>query len=255
MHQSFILFFIAIVCCLVILCFTYFFIYKKVKINLQHIISFGAGFLTIFILFDFIPYALHIGVDIKKSIFFIFLGLIVNAFAEFIILPRITFLNSLLPKKNHDCHQHHHLMPSLGCSAVGCFILCSFFDGFRLASAVLVDTKMAIMMGIGLLFHLLPEVISIIGIGLSSKFSRKSIIGIIIIFFLFFLGGYQVSFLLFDIKFLQQFVFSFTSGLLLYICFVHFIPIVIKNNTKKIFFISASVSFILIQISHVISHH
>ena len=263
MLDHFIIFFlISIAYCLAILCLTYFFIYKKVKIPLQHIMAFGAGFLTIFVLFDFLPHSINTGSNVYQNIMFILVGFLVNAFSEIGLLPRIKFLNRLLPKEKHDCHQHdsqhihYHLMPSsVGCSAVGCFILCAFFDGIRLAAALLIDVGTAVMMSIGLLFHLLPESITVVGIGLSSGFSRKSMLGIILVFCLAFLGGYQIFFLLSYIEYLQNFVLPFASGLLIYVCFVHFIPMVIKFKIKKWFFISAGLCFILLQFFRLILHH
>ena len=58
----------------------------------------------------------------------------------------------------------------------------------------MIDTETAVLMSIGLLFHLLPESVTVVGIGLSSGFSRKSLLNIIFIFCLAFLGGYQVFF-------------------------------------------------------------
>ena len=238
---------------------TYLFAYKKIKFHLQYFISFGAGVLIVLVFFDFLPHALNTEITLYNSIILILAGFLVNAFAEIGIIPRLKFLNRLLPDKKHDCHQHdsehvhyHLLSSSVGCSAVGCLILCAFFDGIRLASASLLGMEMSIIMSIGLLFHLLPESVTVVGIGLSSGFSRKSLLRIILVFCLAFLGGYQLFFLLSHVHHLHNFVLPFALGLFVYLCCVHFIPMVIKLKTKKWFFIGAGVYFVLLQLSHLI---
>ncbi len=246
---------------LAILCLTYFFIYKKVKLHLHHIIAVGAGILITLVFFDFLPHSLDTGIR-WYNIIIILAGFLVNAFAEIVILPRIKFLNRLLPDKQHDCHQHdsehthYHLIPSsAGCSVVSCLILCAFFDGARLASALFIDVETAIMMGIGLLFHLLPECIAVVGIGLSSGFSRKFLLSIPMVFCFAFLGGYHIFFLLSYIPNLQTLFLPFASGLFLYVCFVHFIPIVIKFKKTFWFFIGATAGAAFLLLPHLMLHH
>ena len=236
--------------------------YKKIKFNLQNVVALGAGVLAILVLFDFLPYALNTTNALYKSIILILAGFLVNALSEIGIIPRLKFLNRLLPNKKHDCHQHdsehvhYHLMSSsVGCSAVGCLILCAFFDGIRFASTVFIGVETAIMMSVGLLFHLLPESVTVIGIGLSSGFSRKSLLRIILVFCLAFLGGYQVFFLLSHIQSLHSFVLPFALGLFIYLCCVHFIPMVIKLKKKKWFCIGAGLCFALLQLSHLLLGH
>ena len=263
MPDNFITFFLlSLFYCVVILCLTYFFIYKKVKIPLQNIVAFGAGALCILVIIDFLPHTFITGRSVYESISLILAGLLVNAFSEIFLLPRMKFLNRLLPAKKHDCHQHdsqhvhYHLMPSsVGCSAVACLILCAFFDGIRFATTLMIDTETAVLMSVGLLFHLLPESITVVGIGLSSGFSRKSLLNIIFIFCLAFLGGYQIFFLLSHIEHLKHFILPFASGLFIYICLVHLIPMVIKLKIKRWFFIGASLCFVLSRLSMMVLHH
>ena len=262
-NNNIIIFLTSIIYCIVILGLTYLFVHKKVKFHLQNIVSFGTGVLVILVFFDFLPHTLSAGNNsLYSNIILIIAGLSVNAFSEMSILPRMKFLNRLLPVKKHDCHQHdfehihYHLIPtSVGCSAVGCLILCAFFDGIRLASALMIDIKTTVMMSIGLLFHLIPESVTVIGIGLSSGLSRKSLYRIVLLFCLTFLFGYHAFFLLSHIEYLQNFVIPFASGLFLYICFIHLIPMIFKCKTKKWFFMGALLFMILLQSSHLIFHH
>ena len=261
LNHFIIFFFLSLLYCLIILFLSYFLIYKKIKINSQSIVSFSAGTIIVLVFFEFLPHSLDMHNNIYNGVIFISVGFLFNAFAEVVVLPHIKFLNKLLPKEKHDCQQHdsqhihHHLIPSAACCSVaGCLILCAFFDGIRFASSLLIHVETAIVMSIGLLFHLIPESVAVIGVGLSSKLPRKSLLGITVAFCLAFLGGYQLFFLLSHVKYLQSFLLPFVSGLFIYICFVHFIPMVIKVKTKRWFLISAGLCFFLLQVSNLLLH-
>ena len=261
LNHFIIFFFLSLLYCFIILFLAYFLIYKKIKLNPQSIVSFSAGTIIVLVLFEFLPHSLDMYNNIYNSVIFILVGFLFNAFVEVIILPRIKFLNKLLPKEKQDCqehdsqHIHHHLIPSAACCSVaGCLILCAFFDGIRFASFSLIQLETAIIMSIGLLFHLIPESVAVIGVGLSSQLPRKSLLRITIAFCLAFLTGYQLFFLLSHVKYLQNFLLPFVSGLFIYICFVHFIPMVIKVKTKRWFLMSAGFCFLLLQVSNLLLH-
>ena len=241
--------------CCAILILTWFFINKKIKVPLKYVIALSAGILITLVVVEFLPHSFEEGNNVYKSLIFILIGLAVNAFSEFIVLPKIKFINQLLPAGKHDCHQHdsehthYHLMPSsVGCSAVGCLILCSFFDGIRLASALSMDVETAFIVSLGILLHLLPESVTVVGIGFSSGFSRKALSRIVVVFCLAFLGGFHSFFLLSHIESLQSWVLPFASGLFIYVCSVHLIPMVIKLKVKKWFFLGAIATFLLWQL-------
>ena len=218
-----------------------FFIYRKTKKPLWPITAFGSGVLLPLILWDFLPHALE---ESKytwySALLFILIGFLVNAFSEIVLLPRVKFLHRLWPAPYggaQDQHIHYHFLPtSTGCSALACLILCAFFDGLRLAGATMLDFKTALIMGLSLLFHLLPESVAVLGIGLAAGFSKKALVRIILLFCFAFLLGYQVLFLLSQIKVGQAFLLFFASGLFLYVSCIHLIPIIFKLKQTRSFF-------------------
>ena len=262
MSDNFLFFsFLSYVYCLLILCLTGFFIYKKKQLNISRATALSAGVLVVLVVFEFLPHSLRLSSG-WRSLIIISAGFLVNAFAEIIISYNAKFLNRLLPAKAHDCHKHdsehthfHLVPPSAGCSVVSCLVLCAFFDGTRLAGALLIDMKTAFIMSIGLLFHLLPESLAVAGIGLSSGFSRKILIMLSLIFCLAFLSGYHLFFLLSQVGVAISFFQPFASGLFLYVCFVHFLPIVIKFKVKKWFFIGAGLGALFLFFPHLPGHH
>lgn len=65
----------------------------------------------------------------------------------------------------HPHHHHAHDPAVLGammshgaaCSAVGCLLVCTFFDGAALAAGFSVSPQLGLILAMGLLLHLLPE--------------------------------------------------------------------------------------------------
>ena len=260
--RTLIAFFIPLLYCIVILSITYFFIHNTIQVQLTKIIAFGAGFLSTFVLFEILPHTLTESISLPYTLLLIVIGFCINAVAERWILPRLRFLNQLLPTTSHKCsehdatHIHYHLLPpSMGCSAMGCFILCAFFDGIRLNSGLLINPQATFMISLGLLFHLLPESITIVGIGLSSGFSRKAITGIVAIFCLALMAG-SVSFLtLSNLHTVENITLALATGLFIYVCSIHLIPVTIKIKQTKWFLMGIGICLLLSLIARLIPIH
>ncbi len=279
--QFWIIFGVSLLYCLFILCVTYFFIYKNFKLNIQKIIGFGAGFLSALVLLEFLPHTFgyplehvdNVRLDnvehlqnfkhspsLMVRVLLLMCGFLINGFCERLILPKLKFFDQFLPQEKHDCRQHdsthihHHLLPSaLSCSAMGCFILCAFFDGIRLNSGFLINSQTAVLISIGLLFHLLPESITIVGIGLSSGFSRKALTHIIALFCTSFMAGSLSFLILTKLQTLEVIILSLASGLFIYVCAIHLIPATIKTKHIKWFVIGFLSCGFLVASSHYLS--
>ena len=258
MFENIIALFLSVFYCGAILTLTWLFIHRKIPIHVQNLTAFGAGSLISLILLEMLPLSLNSNTSWVVSIIFIGAGFLVNMFAEFFILPRLPFLARLLPAEQHDCHQHdadhvhYHLLPSsVSCSVLPCFVLCAFFDGIRLSSTLLIETSTAVLVSVSLLFHLLPESIIVVGIGMASRLSRKILFIIVSIFCLSFLIGYFSFFFLSYIHNLEQFVLSFACGLFIYVSGVHLIPMVANMKMKKWFFIG----LLLMSLFSICSHY
>ena len=248
--------------CFVVLLLTYFFIYTKIKLPLAKLVAFGSGALVMLVLYDFVPKIMETESTWYMNILLIISGFLINGLAEILILPNIKFLNQFLPKEEHDCRKHdyehihhYHILPSsVGCSIVGCFILCAFFDGIRLSSSLLMGFQTTLLTSIGLLCHLLPESITVIGIALSSGLTA-AITGIILFYCLALLSGAS-SYLFFShIQHLQDYALPIAVGLFVYVCSVHLIPIVIKMKQKTWLSIGAAFCFIFIYLSEHLGFH
>jgi len=125
-------------------------------------------------------------------------------------------------------HRHTHL-EVLGtgevCSAIACFMICSFFDGVALSSVQAVDRKLGILMVIGVILHLLPEgvlsgAMALAG-GASLRSAKKVLLFIGGSFVLgslipHFVTGYETTFL------------AVSTGILIFVTLVQLLPTALK---------------------------
>ena len=148
---------------------------------------------------------------------------------------------------SHDhAHIHAHTHPEmLGagqvCSAIGCFMICSFFDGITLSSVQAVDRKLGIVLIIGVVLHLLPEgVLSgvmALGGGASLKNAKKVLL---------FIGG---SFVLGSIVpllftgFETRFI-AMSSGILMFVALVQLLPTALKMKHAPLWLVLGSGIFV-----------
>jgi zinc transporter ZupT len=125
-------------------------------------------------------------------------------------------------------HRHTH-MEVLGhgevCSAIACFMICSFFDGVALSSVQAVDAKLGLLMIIGVVLHLLPEGVLSGAMALAGGASLKAAQKVLL-----FIGG---SFVLGSLIpfFIRGFEFKFlavSSGILIFVTLVQLLPTALR---------------------------
>lgn len=93
---------------------------------------------------------------------------------------------------HHHFHGHHHdpgpagiaalMSHGAACSAVGCLLVCTFFDGVALAAGFAVSVQLGLVLGVGLLAHLLPEGVVaasvLLAAGSSARSARRAAIAV-----------------------------------------------------------------------------
>ena len=125
-------------------------------------------------------------------------------------------------------HRHTH-MEVLGhgevCSAIGCFMICSFFDGIALSSVQAVDAKLGLLLIIGVVLHLLPEGVLSGAMALAGGASVKSAKKV-----LFFIGGSFVlgSLIPFFIHGYANKFLAVSSGIIMFVTLVQLLPTALK---------------------------
>lgn len=155
---------------------------------------------------------------------------------------------------HHHQHHHHHshiLSPSGVCSIVGCLSICSFFDGIRFFSGLVLEGVSGLITGVSLFFHLTSEALIVALLGVDAGIKRKALF--VLIFFMtgtFVLGAGAAQEIL--IYFHSENLVAFSAGILIYICFVHLLPFSLKKPNQK-WFILGLAFFSLLQLTEWIS--
>ena len=131
-------------------------------------------------------------------------------------------------------HEHAHLhrhthMEVLGtgevCSAIACFMICSFFDGIALSSVQAVDRNLGVLMVIGVVLHLLPEGVLSGAMALAGGASLKSAKKVLL-----FIGGSFVvgSLIPYFITGYENTFLAISSGILIFVTLVQLLPTALK---------------------------
>jgi len=165
---------------------------------------------------------------------------------ETYLIPRLHFLNKWFPfqkETNLDCHHyhlhHHHPSHVSSFSALGCILICSFFDGMSLGSALLIDTQTTITLAFALLIHILPEGLLVFTLARSSSLSlRYSLILQGLFCLALGLGIFSTGILILNFSGFN--ILALASGALIYVGFVHLLPIALQK--EKWFFITLILS-------------
>lgn len=125
-------------------------------------------------------------------------------------------------------HRHTH-MEVLGhgevCSAIACFMICSFFDGIALSSVQAVDRNLGFIMIIGVALHLLPEGVLSGAMALAGGASLKAAQKVLLFIGGAFVLGSLIPFFFtgFESKFL-----AIASGILIFVTLVQLLPTALK---------------------------
>ena len=202
----------------------------------------GSGALLSICFLDFLPHSFESSAQgfHDRASFFILFGILLQALADIYLLPHLGFLDKLLETdiSFKPAHQHSHTFSSFSiCSVVGCLSICSFFDGIRLFSALNVENFVAFSMAFGLFFHLLAEGVLIAVLALSARFKMRILFVLAGSVGLALFLGALVAYL-FSQSFSLDGLIAFSSGCLIYICFVHLLPFSLKSTYRNWFFIS-----------------
>ncbi|MCB0393698.1 MAG: ZIP family metal transporter [Bdellovibrionales bacterium] len=150
--------------------------------------------------------------------------------------------------------QHTHVIsPAAACSAVACLIVCTFFDGLEIAAAFRLGGETGWLTVVGLFFHVLPDGLIVASLGLSSRLSVSTtrfltilvasslVLGVIV-------AAITGSFVP------REVVIGLSTGILIYVSFLHLIPVVAKTKRGvPTFLVSLILYSILISILH--GHH
>ena len=224
------------------------------------LIALGTGLLIGVAFIEFLPISLA---SPSNGPLLVIAGLFFILFVETYIAPRLNFLegqncdhdhskaHDLKHRKAHS-HQHHFISHQAACSAVGCLIVCSFFDGLQMMAAFQIDAGTGWLVSLGLLFHVLPDGVLAAGIALAGGMSRKNAIWVSWITGIALVAGAGFSSALAKWAGGVEVVLPFAAGVLVYVTLIHLLPVGSRHR-HGLKFITLGCAFFIIV--HVLSGH
>ena len=208
--------------------------YTQKRLWLMMAIS--SGILLGVIFFEFIPVAFAY----SNAPVLMLLGIIFILLVETYIAPYLNFFDG--PKCDHDHakqhdhkgdlafeHQHHVISHQAACSAVGCLVVCAFFDGFQMRAAFMVDAQTGWVTSMALLFHILPDGVLAASLVIAGGLSRKKALIVAFLTGGCVFTGFLIATLLGGIPVFNQAVIPFAAGILIYVTLTHLLPAGIRH--------------------------
>lgn len=201
------------------------------------LIGLGTGILFGVAFLEFLPHAMKSHPDLSPLL--IVSGLVLIVFIEAVIAPKLNFLEGNhcrhdhakehRSKQNpHHEHLHHLVSHQAACSAVGCLMVCAFFDGLEITTAFRLDSKTGLLTSGGLLFHILPDGILAASISLAGGASPLKAKFIVLMTGMALVLGSLISIFLISLSF--RYMLPLACGILIYVCLVHLLPVAIKER-------------------------
>ncbi len=199
------------------------------NVFLQFFLTISTGLLLAIIFVEFSPHAFKHYNQWTGAI--VALGILCTLFLDSYVIP---FLHKLQyprcdrPSSHNHVHSHNLISHEAACCAVGCLVVCTFFDGVSIQSAFQLGNSIGWTTSLGLFFHLLPDGILASGLMLAGGSSKKSasLVSILLSFSL--LGGIFTVLLLESIISFDAYILPFTTGVLTYVVTTHLLPISIR---------------------------
>lgn len=136
-------------------------------------------------------------------------------------------------------HDHHHdtgpLTPLLthgaACSALGCLLVCTFFDGVAMAAGFALEFKVGMLVMIGLLAHIIPEgmlaATVVLAAGNPARYARRAAIATGVAFML----GMAVPLVLGGASGSLGVALPLASGVLLYVVLAQVVPVALRTTS------------------------
>ena len=220
----------------------------KKFLSQNSITAVSAGLLMSLAFIEFLPHGFenNSSFGFSLTLLLCFVGFLL---VETRLIPRLNFMNRIFPdlpdKGETPCshyHRHHHpFAQKSSFSAIGCLLVCSFFDGMRLGSALMINIQTISTLAVALLGHILPEALVVMGLAQKSGLSLKAQRAIQALFCLF-LGQGILIVGLFGLTVSSGVIVTLGAAALIYVSFVHLLPVAFYAENQKWFLISLTVS-------------
>ena len=200
--------------------------------NLKPLVALSAGGLFSLVFLDFLPHSLQEQPFVSGC--FVILGMLIQYLFELHAPKKLKFLDKLVDT-SQGAHQHAHILSAgASCSLAACLILCSFFDGIRFYSGLMLGGQAAVTLSVALFFHLISEGLILATLGFDLKLKHPVLMILFTGLCLSFLMGTLITANLF-LYISPTLIFSIATGMLVYISFIHLLPFCLKNKYYSYF--------------------
>lgn len=207
--------------------------------RLSLFMALGAGLLLGIGFLEFLPYSMESGGRFAPV--WMILGLLSVIFVETYVSPKLNFFEGRHcdhdhakehSEKDSHKHEHHHhfISHQAACSAVGCLVVCAFFDGFQMNTAFNLGSREGWLVSLGLLFHILPDGVLAASIALAGGMTKSKARGVTLLTGGTIVAGALVSVLADSLMGGVGYILPFATGVLIYITLIHLLPVGAKHK-------------------------
>lgn len=205
----------------------------------NHVTAVSAGLLTGLTFFKFLPHSLEEVSPFTFSIVILFSLILLLLIESYLTDVLARLFPEWRQNKIGDCshyHQHHHHFAHGSFSAIGCLLICSFFDGVRMGAALWIDSSTSVMTFAALFAHILPEGLAVLLLARNAGKKGDLFFLKIVLCFLFGFGILLAG--VGHFEFFEHLVLMFSTASLFYVVFIHLLPVAFEHGNKRWFFSS-----------------
>lgn len=254
---------------------------------LKSSMALGAGFLIAVVFFELLPVALERTQNPDQVFMNVFLGTSLVFIFDRWVAPHLTFWDDSHDHEDDGCAHHHeythdhghnhpfitgpkpqHAHAACGhailghgaaCSAVGCLIVCSFFDGIAFSGGMVHDRALGLIIFTGQVLHVVPEGLLASSLILAADGKVQSAKKAAFATGIFFLLGAlipglvgTVPVLMDKVDMIHNFFLAFSAGILLYVGMAQLVPASGSSKFDSGLIVAGSLAFLVL---HSLIHH
>lgn len=191
--------------------------------HLKYLIALGAGFMLAAVILEVIPFTSQLWQSkIAEAMAWLLAGYLLIQFVEHTIAPHFHF--------GEETHEEEVLQHGVATTAVIALSIHTFFDGVTIASGILTNLRLGILLFIAVMLHKIPEGFTIVSIMLASGRDRRTALRAAIIIAIATMAG------VFSVTFFQNainYALPISAGVTLYVATSDLIPEVNREGGSR----------------------
>ncbi|HYE76253.1 MAG TPA: ZIP family metal transporter [Blastocatellia bacterium] len=196
---------------------------KTKSIQLKYLIAIGAGFMLAAVVLEIIPQVVEQWQQqTSVAMLWMLAGYLLIQLVEHTLTPHFHF--------GEEVHSEEVKQHGAALTAVGALAIHTFFDGVTIASGLLIDLRLGLLLFIAVLLHKVPEGFTVASIMLSAGRTSRSALKATVVIAVSTLAG------IFSVALIQQaivFALPISAGVTLYVATSDLIPEVNREGRGR----------------------